>query len=69
MRRKVIASSMVHIVCACKELGEKTGLHSFNINVEEPLTPELLQKMIRPKIEKQLGTNDFVILTWQRYEM
>lgn len=66
--KRVIASSMVHILCLCTVDGSQKYAE-FNINIDEPLTPEILKYEIRPKIIKELGTNDFVILNWTRYEM
>jgi len=66
--KRVIASSMIHIVCLCTIEGNERYAE-FNINVDEPLTPEILQYEIRPKIIEELGTKDFVILNWKRYEM
>lgn len=66
--KRVIASSMVHVVCRCKIDGH-LRYREFNINVDEPLTPEILQYEIRPRLIEATGDKNVVVLSWQRYEM
>jgi hypothetical protein len=65
--KKVIASSMVHLVCISRN-DDQLSFRGFNINIDEPITPDLMENKIRPTVQESLG-KDVVILNWQRYEM
>lgn len=62
-KQKIISSSMVHIVC------ESHGqFFEFDLDVDEPMTPEVMRK-IRPRLKEAVDSNEVHVITWQRYEM
>ena len=62
-KQKIIMSSMVHIVCI-----SEGKYYDFDLDVDEPLTPEIMHK-IRPMLREAVDSDDITVLTWQRYEM
>lgn len=66
--KKVIASSMVHLVCMIRD-GENIRYQEFNIDIKDALTPEMIHDTVKPQICKHVGTDEVIILNWQRYEM
>ena len=62
-KQKIISSSMVHIVCE-----SKGQFYDFDIDVDEPFTPEIMRKL-RPKLKEAVDSDEIHVITWQRYEM
>lgn len=62
-KQKIISSSMVHIVCE-----SKGQIYDFDIDVDEPFTPEIMRKL-RPKLKEAVDSDEIHVITWQRYEM
>lgn len=65
--KKVIASSMVHLVCMVNK-GDHIQYLDLNLDVDKALTPEEYNR-IKRVIAKKVGSDDVIILNWQRYEM